>query len=216
MIDLETFGTAPGSVLLSIGAVKFDRHSIHKDTFYRRIDPNSCVHAGMKIDIPTIMWWLNQSAEARREISLPGEDLRSVLAGFNVWMPSPLDCNVWGNGADFDGPLLAAAYAAIGLPLPWKFYNSRCYRTMKNLFPQIEMQRSGTHHNALDDATSQAWHLTQIWDEMERLQKRAEACPHAWELACRVYHQTSNDGVWDSAELDYIQDKMQQLKDLLD
>jgi len=45
---------------------------------------------------------------------------------------------------------------------PWYFWNDRCYRTMKSLYPQIPMERDGVHHNALDDAISQARHLMAI------------------------------------------------------
>ena len=66
---------------------------------------------------------------------------------------------MWGNGATFDNVILANAYRGAGLPVPWKFWNDKCYRTIKGFFPQIKLQRIGTHHNAQDDAESQAWHL---------------------------------------------------------
>jgi inhibitor of KinA sporulation pathway (predicted exonuclease) len=69
---------------------------------------------------------------------------------------------VWGNGADFDNPILAAAYRATGISQGWKPYNGRCYRTIKNLAPQVRLVRTGTHHNALDDARAQAQHLLDI------------------------------------------------------
>ena len=44
----------------------------------------------------------------------------------------------------------------------WPYRNNRCYRTLKGLLPAIELERSGTHHNALDDAITQARHLQKI------------------------------------------------------
>jgi hypothetical protein len=44
----------------------------------------------------------------------------------------------------------------------WRSYNSRCYRTVKQQFPDITIVRSGTHHNALDDARAQAAHMVGI------------------------------------------------------
>jgi len=73
---------------------------------------------------------------------------------------------VWGNGADFDLPILAAAYKAAGGPPPWKPYNGRCYRTLKNLAPSIKLERQGTHHQALDDAVCQAKHLIKIVEHL--------------------------------------------------
>ena len=63
------------------------------------------------------------------------------------------------NGAAFDNVILASAYRRNGTRQPWQFLNDRCYRTMKAQYPAVKMQRNGTHHNAVDDAESQARHL---------------------------------------------------------
>lgn len=42
--------------------------------------------------------------------------------------------------------------------VPWPHWNDRCYRTLKAMRPDVKMERTGTHHNAVDDATSQARH----------------------------------------------------------
>ena len=63
--------------------------------------------------------------------------------------------------------LLEAAFKAVKRPVPWKWSMNRCYRTVKNLFPDVKMERSGTHHNALDDARDQARHLMRILEEMK-------------------------------------------------
>jgi hypothetical protein len=65
---------------------------------------------------------------------------------------------LWGNGASFDNAILAHAYARCGATPPWKFWNDRCYRTVAAL-TATPRQQGGTHHNALDDARSQAEHL---------------------------------------------------------
>jgi exodeoxyribonuclease VIII len=44
----------------------------------------------------------------------------------------------------------------------WEFWKDRCYRTIKNCYPDVPFDRRGTHHNALDDARSQALHLIAI------------------------------------------------------
>lgn len=160
MVDLETFGTAANSVIASIGAVKFGGGQILSE-FYRRIDISTCVDFGMTFDSATVMWWLQQSETARQEICLPGEDVQGVLDFFSQWIADE-DAEVWGNGAGFDNALLHEAFRLCALPLPWKFYNDRCYRTVKNLYPEILIERIGTHHNALDDAKSQAIHLMKM------------------------------------------------------
>ena len=169
MLDLETLGNKPRSVIVAIGAVKL-KDGVITDRFYKRVDAASCVQAGLRVDVDTVMWWLKQESEARLEITKPGDPLSVVLWDFAEWLGCT-DAEVWGNGAAFDNVLLADAfdnvlladaYDACSIQRPWKFWNDRCHRTMKSLFPQVPMQRSGTHHNALHDAETQAVHLMAI------------------------------------------------------
>jgi len=74
---------------------------------------------------------------------------------------------VWGNGASFDNAILANAYHKTHLDLPWQYYNNRCYRTIKNCYPNIKLSRAGTLHKALDDAKSQAMHLIEIFKNIK-------------------------------------------------
>jgi len=164
----ETLGKSPGSVIVSIGAVKFaDRSIISK--FYCHIDAESCVRAGLKMDPSTVLWWLQQNEAARLELCKPALPLGNVLVAFATWLDDP-NANVWGNGATFDNALLAAAYDASFIPRPWSHLGDRCYRTIKNANRDlpIDPYKVGTHHNAVDDAESQALHLMVIWDREAR------------------------------------------------
>lgn len=160
MLDLETMGTTPNSVILSIGAVKFGDDEI-KDSFYERIDAKSCLDYGLEIDVGTVMWWLQQSEEARKEICKPAQPLNAVLTWFAEWAYSP-DVRVWGNGATMDNIILSNAYFKVKIPRPWSYKGDMCYRTIKNLYPDIKIEQLGVYHNALDDATSQAKHLMKM------------------------------------------------------
>jgi exodeoxyribonuclease VIII len=160
MLDIETLGTRPNSVITSIGAVKFGNNEI-LDEFYTRVDAESCARLGLKMEVSTVMWWLQQEDAPRLEITRSGKDICDALEEFKEWV-TDADAEMWGNGAAFDNVLLASAYDAYGASLPWKFTNDRCYRTVKNLFPNIRMNRNGEHHNALDDARDQAIHLMSI------------------------------------------------------
>lgn len=169
MLDLETLGTAPGSAILAIGAVRFGSGLILSE-FYEKISLVNAVACGLKMDPETILWWLQQSEESRAEFAKPGRSLSHVLEDFTHWchrildiaIPQNGEIEMWGNGAAFDNVLLSAAYDRVGLNRPWKYSNDRCYRTVKNLYPDVEIVRDGTHHNALDDARSQAMHLMKM------------------------------------------------------
>lgn len=168
MLDLETWGTKPGSVITSIGAVVFNDDAI-TDHFHIHIIPETCVEVGLKIDASTILWWMRQSDEALKGFMEPAHHIETALADFSRWCLAGRGDSepvVWGNGATFDNALLRSAYEACGIVAPWGAFSDRCYRTAKSYRPDIKMARTGTHHNALDDARSQAEHLIRIHKAM--------------------------------------------------
>lgn len=172
MLDLETLGTEPFAPILSIGACTFHLGDVTgepiTDTFYQAIDIESSLKLGMRPSGATLKWWMNQSEDARSVFQDPAAcSLPDALDAFTDWVNSR-PVQVWGNSARFDCGLLAAAYRACSKELPWQFWNERCYRTMKNLpgASSVSLQRMGTHHNALDDAMSQADHLRSIYSAL--------------------------------------------------
>lgn len=177
MLDLETLGTSAGCTILSIGAAQFGRDGL-KGSFYTVINRRSCLNAGLVEDPDTLAWWGRQSPEARKTLGEAGDPAASVPLGnalfqLDFWLSQVAGLEdierktlkVWGNGADFDLPILAEAYRRAGFSVPWAAYNGRCYRTLKNLMPAITLKRSGTHHNALSDAQSQAEHAVRLLNE---------------------------------------------------
>lgn len=159
MVDLETFGTRPGSVLRSIGAVVFDpKTGAFGKEFYVNITRASCEKAGLLVDPKTEAWWAEQSPEAQAALAINPRTLIEALAAFHEWWSFEAKGEfIWGHGASFDGVLLASAYRAIGVEPPWQFWNERCCRTVLALGNRrIGKERQGEHHNALDDAKSQA------------------------------------------------------------
>ena len=165
MLDLETYGTGANSALLAVGAVKFDPTTNEVgDSFYCVVDKQSCLDLGLEIDAATEEWWSKQSPEAKTVLGEVGEPLREVLLKFGAFCGE--HAAMWGNGSDFDNAILASAYRKTKIEQPWKYFNNRCYRTMKSMFPTIKMKRVGVHHNAVDDARSQAIHLMAILEHM--------------------------------------------------
>ena len=170
MVDLETMSTAPNAAITSIGAVAFTEEGLGEE-FYYTIDLKSCTDLGLHLDPDTIIWWLNQSQEARQiyseEYYSHAADLKTALRSFSYWLSDNFKCQVsmWGNGASFDNVILSTAYKTIGIQQPWNVWSDRCYRTFKNLHPDIKMDRTGVYHNALDDAKSQAMHMIKIHND---------------------------------------------------
>ena len=159
MVDLETLDNTPTSAIVSVGAVKFDPvKKVLGDTFFRIIPIDSAMQYGT-VSGKTLKWWMEQDDIARNATFNPSSqqhvyELPSVLRDFEWFL----------NGAAFDNVILRHAYDNCSLVPPWQFWNDRCYRTLKGMYPQIKMgqNRTGTHHNALDDAISQTKHLFDI------------------------------------------------------
>ena len=159
-IDLETMGNTSNSAIVSIGAVAFENEIVNE--FECNIDLQSCIDKGLVVTASTVLWWINQSETAKQAISKPNAlKLEQALIQFSLWMMPYGKREVWGNGSDFDNVILSNAYRACDLPLPWQWYNNRCYRTAKAMYPYNRKQ-SSTAHTALQDARDQAVHLITI------------------------------------------------------
>lgn len=169
MVDLETLGTKPNAIILSIGACVVNWKETEpnpKFDFYRVVNVDSCREAGLTECTSTRLWWEKQDENARKVFTDPNVPLMHALSDFYNHLRS-FNLNqvrVWGNGSDFDNVILNSAYNAVGLNAPWRFYNSRCFRTIRKVFGHtvVEPPREGTYHNALDDAKHQARILAMI------------------------------------------------------
>lgn len=160
MVDIETLGTEPGAVILSIGAVKFDEDELG-ETFYGEITKQSCEDHGLVIEADTLDWWLSQDDDAQEVLTEGGHKLEDVLRGFTTFYEG---CEtIWANAPTFDCRHLKVAYEAIGWDIPWSFRDERCFRTLKALPGAITEPGDwdGTAHDALDDARWQA-RVTQL------------------------------------------------------
>ncbi len=162
MLDLETMGNSSSAAITAIGAAKFSVEDGIIDTFYEKVDLESAAENGGVIDASTVVWWLKQGDEARKEMTQPGTHINLALDRFSYWVDLSDPC-VWGNGAAFDNVILTNAYKAADRTPPWKHWNDRCYRTIKAMFKQTPMvEPPEIAHHAMYDAIAQAKHLILI------------------------------------------------------
>lgn len=165
MLDLETLGTSPDSCIMSIGAVRFDLDSDEIDDagFYASVSIDSNLDSKRRIQESTLIWWMNQGTAAQGVFHESKQTLAVALVDLSDWIGNG-QCMVWSNGADFDLPMLAHAYTSLGIEIPWKYWNSKCFRTYKNLpgAKAVKVAFEGTKHNALFDAVHQAKHVQAI------------------------------------------------------
>jgi hypothetical protein len=177
MIDNETLDTTPSAVILSIGAVKFDKHGTQMgEKFYAVLDIEEQKAMGRTVSQDTLEWWQKQSSAAR--VVLDTTDRRPVKEVLDELFDFIFDMEgtagrmkIWGNGSDFDNPQIASLFSMYGYEeLPWQFWNNRCFRTLKAEFGHLcpAQKRTGTYHNALDDAITQATHCQKIYAELKK------------------------------------------------
>lgn len=174
MLDLETMGQGSNAAIVAIGAVFFEPTTgAIGASFYQQIDLEGAVKYG-EMDASTVLWWLEQNEQARKEIT-NGEacKLSDTLYDFTDWIEQIENYKqrkVWGNGTGFDCVILANAFKSAGISTPWPHWNDRDVRTVvelgrsiKGINPKYDMPFEGTMHNALDDAIHQAKYVSAIY-----------------------------------------------------
>jgi DNA polymerase III epsilon subunit-like protein len=172
MIDIETLSTSPNALILTIGAIKFNRKGVLKkiddlDTFYVRINQDSCKSLGMDVNNDTVSWWLSQSDDAKYEV-FENKDRMNIKEGllklYDFIKPTRY---VWANSPNFDCVILENAFKLCDIEVPWKFWNLRDCRTVYDLG---NTRLSGTtSHNALEDCYNQIICLKKCLDTFRHL-----------------------------------------------
>ena len=138
IIDIETYGIKPGSVILVVAGIKFQRTGDMEkpvssmNTFYRKINIDSCLEKGMKIDPETKKWWSEQDNSIKNE-AFGGSrySLYQVLTEFVKWFGSSR--YIWSHGATFDIVMMEDALRRCNIPIPWKFWDCRDTRTLYDI-----------------------------------------------------------------------------------
>lgn len=171
MIDIETLGTQPGSLIMSIGA-----HD-GRDSFEAQISIVSALEFGLTVDHETQQWWRKQNRTAWERACAGTTPLPTALRELAQWVadvragrsdePTGHHIRVWGDGATFDPVLLECAYRACGIPAPWTYTEVCCYRTLRNLLDS-KKPAAKVGHTALSDATAQWLHLDEMLITMEK------------------------------------------------
>jgi len=162
MIDIETLGVRPWSVIRSIGAASFNPFSSgpleFKHEFYSNVTRSSCEEAGLVVEKRVEEWWTKQSQAARDAVEVDQKPLPDALDQLSRWWHQTGAKTIWCQGAAFDFPILTTAYEFLGKKPPWNFRECRDTRTAYHVlgFDADSVGRQGTYHSALDDSKHQA------------------------------------------------------------
>lgn len=159
MLDLETLGTKPGCIVLTVGAVQFHPKTGEiVERFYEKLSFKQSVLIGLKCDPTTYAWWAKQDEAVRKEAFSGAADPREVVTSFAKWAHrNGTPEHWWAQGMDFDYPIFEAVCRATNTQPPWKFWAKRDTRTVYSVadFDPKSISRDGNHHNALDDCVHQ-------------------------------------------------------------
>ena len=170
MIDIETMGNDSFSSIISLGAIEFDIDTAETGkSFYANISLQSCLDIGLNVNASTIMWWMMQNEQARKDIAQnPSISIQEALTQFSSFCNK--DYEVWGNSARFDLGILQNAYQKTGMEIPWDFRKERCVRTLVSFSPEIKKNFviKGTAHNALQDCIFQVEYCSATWNRIKK------------------------------------------------
>jgi hypothetical protein len=170
MIDLETLATSTDAAILTIGAVKFDPFGSEikepaMDSFYVKVDLDSCDRIGLVTNDDTIAWWGNQSKEAQEAAFDPTDRIQIEDAFAQLYKFCWGAKRVWSNGSCFDIMICEHVFKKVGRAVPWKFWEIRDVRTAFDL--GINPQRPPvTAHHALEDAWNQAVGIQNVYNTL--------------------------------------------------
>jgi hypothetical protein len=170
MIDLETLATSTDAAILTIGAVKFDPMGMDieepaMDSFYVRVDQDSCDQLGLRVMDDTVAWWANQSKEAQDE-AFGTEGRIHIRDAFDqlykfCWGAK----RVWSNGSVFDIMICEHVFRKLDKANPWQFWQVRDVRTLFDI--GIDPKRPPVlAHHALQDAWNQAVGVQNVYNTL--------------------------------------------------
>ena len=171
MVDIEAMGNESCSVICSIGAVEFNiKTGEIGRKFYVKVSIQSCLDLGLKVNGETIEWWMNQSDEARKEVTTETLNIGDALYKFRLFLQDIGTENLclWGNSVRFDMGLLEDAYKAKRQPIPWNFRNERDVITLVAFAPELKAnaEKTGTKHQPIDDCLFQIKYCSAIWNKI--------------------------------------------------
>ena len=190
IIDMETLGTKPGCVVLSLACVPFtfespiDLNTLLKSGFYVKFDTVEQIQKyKRKVEDGTIQWWKKQHSEEAKSVIKPSKDDVSLEHGLRALSKFIGTTNynlkssfVWSRGIYFDGPLLESIYDNVdSLSMP---INTWMYRDIRSYVDTLEDSTDGygryrdlnlpgvIKHNALYDVCCDAIRMKLLYNDL--------------------------------------------------
>ena len=175
MLDLETLGTRPDTVIMTLGAVKFDPFDPEREPgpgIYLRMDIEEQLTLGRTVDDSTIVWWAQQDPRVRAEAWEDGDrssiqELKQELNRFLVGVG-----DIWCQGPVFDIAILEDLYRSQNWGFPWYFWQISDSRTLFKVHGDPRQKGRDQAHNALLDCVYQAQAVQSIYHKLNITARR--------------------------------------------
>lgn len=179
LIDIETLGTKQDCVIVSVGAIIFNRADEPGtiiDEFEVYLDVTN--QTGRVADPSTMLWWMRDDMEeARKKAFKPGgrKRLGLGLKMLDEFISGHEVNECWGCGPSFDMSILEHAYGQHKQPFPIPFWKWSCVRTIESFFYGKNTRKGGgenhiggTAHDALDDCRMEALVIQKSYNAVMR------------------------------------------------
>ena len=170
MLDLETLGTRPDTVIMTLGAVKFDPFNLDREPgpgIYMRMDIEEQLALGRTVDDSTIEWWAQQDSRVRAEAWEDGDrtSIQTLKRELNRFLVGVGD--IWCQGPVFDIAILEDLYRSQKWGFPWYFWQISDSRTLFKVHGDPRQKGRDQAHNALLDCVYQARAVQEIYNKLK-------------------------------------------------
>lgn len=161
MLDFETLDTAPSTVILTMGAVRFDPRGqgiIEKLELRPNIEEQT-EKFKRTISDSTMQWWAQQSPEAIEEAMGDRDRISYKECMEKLYKFCWNQKTIWSNGSIFDIAIAESAYRDLGMQFPWMYWAVRDCRTIYDIAGvslKDTKYATKTTHKAVEDAEHQA------------------------------------------------------------
>lgn len=165
MFDLETLGLDDDSVIVSIGAARFNEVDEPRDKMALLLDMKEQQRRGRQIQIGTLMWWMEQNEAARRWNfdSMNRYPVDVALRAFVTFCQG--SSLYWCRGATFDPILLEHLFKQYGMAVPWKYNQIHDVRSLDELTDGFEEPAGSVAHKPLDDCLMQIAQVQRVFGQ---------------------------------------------------
>ena len=178
MIDIETLGVHPGSVVLEIGMIPFDLTGKMDVPYVMRINIQNSIDLGFSFDSDTMKWWLENYPDLIKDHFMNDgykdarwvmNDVRQYIDSIRNTLQEGTRLYLWSCYPQFDFCKLKEYFKKTGVSVPWEFYEEFDYATIVNspLFDDDQLPQYDTKHRSLDDCRDQIKLLCEAFSRLD-------------------------------------------------